>query len=68
MPQGTIKSYDEQARSGILLDDGRNELVFDAESFRTSGVRLFRIGQRVKFALSGEPPHQRVRELTIITL
>lgn len=68
MPQGTIKTYDESSRSGIILDDAKTELAFDEESFRHSGVRLFRIGQRVKFQVVGEGSKARVRDLTIVTL
>jgi 2-phospho-L-lactate/phosphoenolpyruvate guanylyltransferase len=68
MPQGTIKTYDEQSRSGVILDDQRTELPFDAESFRASGIRLFRLGQRVKFRLEGEGARRKVRDLTIVTL
>ena len=67
MPQGTIRTYNEQSRSGLIIDDGKNELGFDSESFRGSGVREFRIGQRVKFTLTGEPPRQKVRDLTIVS-
>lgn len=65
--QGTIRTYNSQTRSGLILDDTKNEIAFDAESFRTTGVREFRIGQRVKFSLQGEPPRQKVRDLTIVS-
>ena len=68
MPQGTIKSYDEQSRSGLILDDQQNELAYDARSFDGSGVRGFRIGQRVRYEVSGEGDAARVTELTIITM
>ena len=68
MPQGTIKTYDESSRSGIIMDDQKRELSFDAESFRHSGVRLFRIGQRVKYQLVGHDERAQVRELTLVTL
>jgi len=48
--QGTIKVYNAQSRSGIIRDDAANEHSFDFDSFRESGVREFRLGQRVKFA------------------
>lgn len=63
MGQGTIKSYDERARSGWILDDAHNEIAFDFESFRDMGVRLFRIGQRVKWQSEGD----KVRSLTLVT-
>ena len=68
MPQGTIKTYDETSRSGVIMDDQKHELAFDAESFRHSGVRLFRIGQRVKYQLVGHAERAQVRDLTIVTL
>ena len=67
MPQGTIRAYNSQSRSGLILDDGKNELAFDFESFRNSGVREFRIGQRVRFDLMGGPERPKVRELTIVS-
>jgi cold shock CspA family protein len=67
LPQGTIRTYNEQSRSGLIVDDSKNELAFDSESFRESGVREFRLGQRVKFSVAGEPPRQKVRDLTIVS-
>jgi len=67
MPQGTIKDYDPTNRSGLILDDARNELAYDLESFRESGIRMFRIGQRVKFQLVGEGSNAKVRNLNIVT-
>ncbi|WP_199736167.1 cold-shock protein [Micromonospora sp. HM5-17] len=46
--QGTVAHYDPQTRSGrLLLDDGR-EVAFPAEAFDASGLRLLRLGQRVR--------------------
>jgi 2-phospho-L-lactate guanylyltransferase len=46
--QGTVASYDPQDRSGtVLLDDG-TELAFPASAFDASGLRLLRLGQRVR--------------------
>ena len=67
MPQGTIRVYNEQSRSGLIMDDAKNEIPFDWESFKESGVREFRLGQRVKFSLTGDAPKQKVRELTIVS-
>ena len=67
MPQGTIRMYNAQSRSGLILDDAKNEIAFDQEAFRTTGIRELRIGQRVKFSLAGEPPRQKVRDLTIVS-
>jgi cold shock CspA family protein len=68
MPQGTIKTYDETSHSGVIMDDQKRELAFDADSFRHSGVRLFRIGQRVKYQLVGHDERAQVRDLTLVTL
>lgn len=64
MPQGTIKSYDERTKSGALLDDTKAEFDFDHAAFKNSGVRLFRLGQRVRYELDGD----RVTDLTILTM
>jgi cold shock CspA family protein len=65
--QGTIKTFSAQTRSGIILDDAKNELAFDYESFRNSGLRELRLGQRVKFSVEGEAPRLKVRNLTIVS-
>lgn len=67
MPQGTIKVYNAQSRSGIIRDDAHVDHPFDFDSFRETGVREFRLGQRVKFLVEGEPPRQKVRNLTIVS-
>lgn len=67
MPQGTIKTYNPQTRSGIILDDAKTEIAFDFESFNTSGLREFRLGQRVRFRTEGEAPRMKVRDLTIVS-
>jgi len=45
--QGTIATFDAQTRAGTLLLDDGTELVFDADAFQRSGLRLLRLGQRV---------------------
>lgn len=46
--QGTVATYDERSRSGTLLLDDGAELAFPAAAFDASGLRLLRLGQRVK--------------------
>ena len=46
--QGTVATFDAQARSGTLLLDDGTELAFPAEAFDASGLRLLRLGQRVR--------------------
>jgi 2-phospho-L-lactate guanylyltransferase len=67
VPQGTIRTYNAQSRSGLILDDNKSELPFDQESFRNTGIREFRLGQRVKFSVVGDAPRQKVRDLTIVS-
>jgi len=67
VPQGTIKTYDPSSKSGIILDDSKQEQAFDAESFQHSGMRLFRIGQRVKYQVVGHGDKAHIRDLTIVT-
>jgi cold shock CspA family protein len=64
MPQGTIKSFDELTKTGVIVDDSRNELGFDHQAFKYGGIRLFRLGQRVRYELDGT----RVSDLTILTM
>ncbi len=46
--QGTVATFDPQTRGGtVLLDDG-TELTFDEAAFATSGLRLLRLGQRLR--------------------
>ncbi|MFI5931362.1 cold-shock protein [Actinoplanes sp. NPDC051494] len=48
--QGTIATFDPQTHSGTLLLDDGTLMIFPAEAFRDSGLRLLRLGQRVDVA------------------
>lgn len=64
--QATVRSYDESTRSGsVLLDDG-TELPYDATAFAASGLRLLRLGQRVRIGLADDG--MRVATMQIVTL
>jgi cold shock CspA family protein len=67
MAQGTIRTYNAQSRSGLILDDAKKEIPFDYQAFRNTGIREFRIGQRVKFNLEGDQSRPKVRDLTIVS-
>lgn len=67
MAQGTIRAFNSQSRSGLILDDSQTEFPFDFDSFRDSGMREFRIGQRVKFRVEGDEKRPKVRDLTIVS-
>lgn len=46
--QGTVRVFDPATGAGdVLLDDGR-PVSFDGSAFAASGLRLLRIGQRVR--------------------
>ncbi len=62
--QATVRSFDANSRSGtVLLDDG-TELPYDRPAFDAGGIRLLRVGQRVRIEVDGA----RVTFLTIATL
>ncbi|MDQ1695572.1 MAG: 2-phospho-L-lactate/phosphoenolpyruvate guanylyltransferase [Frankiaceae bacterium] len=63
--QATVRSFDSRRRTGeVLLDDGRM-LPFPARAFDASGLRLLRLGQRVRLRLDDDGA---VEFLTIATL
>lgn len=65
--QGTVKSYDEEARSGILLSDDGVAYEMDAASFEGSNLRLLRQGQRLDFEAKEESGRSLTRSLKIPT-
>lgn len=68
MPQGTVKDYDIEERTGSLLMEDRTEVHIDPTSMEGSGVRFLRLGQRVKFDLVEESGRKIARTLRIVTL
>jgi hypothetical protein len=63
--QATVRAFDPARRSGsVLLDDG-SELAFGRAAFDASGLRLLRLGQRVRLRLADDG---RIEFLTIATL
>jgi cold shock CspA family protein len=67
VPQGTVKTYDIEARSGSLLTDDQEEIGIDAGSVEGAGIRYLRIGQRVKFEIADEGGRKMARTLRIVT-
>lgn len=67
--QATVRTFDPATRSGtVLLDDGA-ELPFDWSAFDAGGLRLLRVGQRVRIETTTAGPSGRtVTYLTIATL
>jgi len=67
MPQGTIKDFDDESRSGSLLMEDRTEVLIDATSIEGAGIRYLRIGQRVKFDMVDEGGRRLARALRLVT-
>ena len=67
MPQGTVKSYDAETRTGSLLTDTHDEITIDAGSAEGAGIRYLRVGQRVKFEIADEGGKKVARTLRIVT-
>ncbi len=67
MPQGTIRDYDTETRTGSLLQDDRSEVFIDPTSMEGSGLRYLRIGQRVSFEVAEESGQRKARGLRIVT-
>ena len=67
MPQGTIRDYRDEDRSGSLLLDDRTEVLIDPSSTEGSGLRSLRIGQRVSLDVAEEGGKKVARNLRILT-
>jgi cold shock CspA family protein len=64
--QATVARFDEPTGTGSVVFDDGVELPFDANAFARSGLRLLRLGQRVRVELAADG--RRVVALTILTL
>jgi 2-phospho-L-lactate guanylyltransferase len=67
MAQGTIKDFDDQTRTGTLLQDDRSEVRIDAESLEGAGIRTLRLGQRVICDLADDGGSKVARRLRLVT-
>jgi cold shock CspA family protein len=67
LPQGTIKDYDPRSRTGTLFMDDESEVHIDATSVEGAGIRILRIGQRVKFDVAEVSGKRMARTLRIVT-
>jgi 2-phospho-L-lactate guanylyltransferase len=62
--QATVATFDPETGAGsVLLDDG-SRAEFDGAAFAAGGLRLLRLGQRVRLEYAGG----RVARVTIATL
>ena len=67
MSQGTIRDYDPRTRTGTLFMDDESEVHIDATSVEGAGIRILRIGQRVKFDVAEVSGKKMARTLRIVT-
>ena len=68
MAQGTVKDYDGTSRTGSLLMEDRTEVAIDPTSLEGAGIRLLRLGQRVRFELVDQGGGRKVaRSLRLVT-
>ena len=67
MAQGTIKEFDDETRSGTLLQDDRAEVAIDARSLEGAGIRTLRLGQRVIYDLAEQDGAKVARRLRLVT-
>lgn len=63
--QATVRSFDADTQDGeLLLDDG-SPLSFSARAFAAGGLRLLRLGQRVRVDMDA---NGEVTRVTLATL
>lgn len=62
--QGTVSTFDPATRSGSLLLDDGSPVDFGSAAFDLSGLRLLRLGQRVRIEYG---PDGRVDKISIPT-
>ena len=66
MPQGSVKEYDVNTRTGtIVSDDGATAWHIDPEAMDQGMFRFFRTGQRVTFDVVERDGETLVRNLRI---
>lgn len=63
--QATVLTFDGDTRAGTVVTDAGHVVPFDPAAFAAGGLRLLRLGQRVRVAQSADGT---VVALTISTL
>jgi 2-phospho-L-lactate guanylyltransferase len=63
--QGTVRDFDPEHRTGTLLLDDGHPVEFGAAAFEAGGMRLLRLGQRVRFDRDSSGAISRVTLLTL---
>ena len=62
--QATVATFDPETGTGTLLLDNGTRLAVPAAAFAASGLRLLRLGQRVKVDRDGQGT---VTRITLVT-
>ena len=65
--QGTVKLFDDDARTGSVVTDDRAEIAVEPASFPDDSIITLRLGQRVAFAIHEEAGRSVARDLTLVT-
>ncbi len=58
--QGTVSEFDPETRSGVVLLDDGSQVRFPAAAFDAGGLRLLRLGQRLRLERDSEGAVTRV--------
>jgi len=58
--QGTVSEFDPETRSGVVLLDDGSQVRFPAEAFDAGGLRLLRLGQRLRLERAADGTVTRV--------
>jgi 2-phospho-L-lactate/phosphoenolpyruvate guanylyltransferase len=64
--QGTVSEFDPDSRSGVVLLDDGSQVPFSAEAFAAGGLRLLRLGQRLRLERDNEGAVTRVTIPTML--
>jgi cold shock CspA family protein len=62
--QATVATFDAATGAGTVLTDEGRPVAFDGDAFAAGGLRLLRLGQRVRLEYAGD----RIVRVTIHTL
>jgi len=65
--QGTIKEYDDESKTGSLLQEDRLEVTIDASSIGDPAIRTLRLGQRVRYEIEEVDGRPVARRLALVT-
>jgi cold shock CspA family protein len=65
--QGTIKSYDQASKTGVVVTDDRTEVAIDDGSLADPSILFLRMGQRVRFDVAEGDGGNVARALHLVT-